>query len=391
MSKTWDNSIISKPGQGVSGRASEPPLPVAIADLTGRTVIVVGANVGLGFECAKHLAGMGPSKLILACRNEVSGKNAVEEIKKETGFASIEFRPLDLGSFASVQVFAQKFVAEIGTLDILIANAAMLPTRYECTLDGHEMGLQVNYLSTALLTLLLLPTMSETGKTSRYKPRIVMVTSQMHSHTTLDDELLNSASILKQISDPDYCKKDRRVPPPLRESSYLIRLASSIIDRRYADTKREFSADIHVDLILTATIGEISIVFGVFFGRSLNDRLSKIGSPIIVNAVDPGRCVSQLIRTLPDTAREQMTMLSHSDGYTTEEGSRSLVYGAVGEAGTEAEETLRGAHLRRGRKTEYGEFVLTSQGEKLQERIWNETMEMLCQVDAHVADALTKS
>ena len=51
--------------------------PVIQADLKGQTVIVVGANTGLGFETAKHFSRMGPSKLILACRNEEKGRDAV--------------------------------------------------------------------------------------------------------------------------------------------------------------------------------------------------------------------------------------------------------------------------------------------------------------------------
>ena len=51
--------------------------PVATADLTGQTVVVVGANTGLGFEAAKHFSRMSPEKLILACRNEERGNAAL--------------------------------------------------------------------------------------------------------------------------------------------------------------------------------------------------------------------------------------------------------------------------------------------------------------------------
>lgn len=55
---------------------------VATADLTGQTVIVTGANIGLGFESAKHFAKMNPAKLILACRSEEKGKAAVESTSR---------------------------------------------------------------------------------------------------------------------------------------------------------------------------------------------------------------------------------------------------------------------------------------------------------------------
>lgn len=52
--------------------------PAVRADLTGKTVVVVGANVGLGFEVAKHFASMNPKRLVLGCRNQAKGQAAVE-------------------------------------------------------------------------------------------------------------------------------------------------------------------------------------------------------------------------------------------------------------------------------------------------------------------------
>ncbi len=51
--------------------------PVVTVDLTGKTVVVIGANIGLGFEASKHFARMNPERLILACRNEEKGKDAL--------------------------------------------------------------------------------------------------------------------------------------------------------------------------------------------------------------------------------------------------------------------------------------------------------------------------
>jgi retinol dehydrogenase-12 len=52
--------------------------PVVHVDLTGKTVVVVGANVGLGFEAAKHFASMNPKRLVLACRSQDKGQAAVQ-------------------------------------------------------------------------------------------------------------------------------------------------------------------------------------------------------------------------------------------------------------------------------------------------------------------------
>ena len=52
--------------------------PVEHVDLTGKTVVVIGANVGLGFEAAKHFASMNPKRLVLGCRSQEKGQAALQ-------------------------------------------------------------------------------------------------------------------------------------------------------------------------------------------------------------------------------------------------------------------------------------------------------------------------
>jgi NAD(P)-dependent dehydrogenase (short-subunit alcohol dehydrogenase family) len=58
-----------------------PVPPLCRADLTGKTVIVIGANTGIGFEAAKHFASMNPRKLVLGCRSEKKGHDAVQGLE----------------------------------------------------------------------------------------------------------------------------------------------------------------------------------------------------------------------------------------------------------------------------------------------------------------------
>lgn len=126
-------------------------------DLSGKTVIVVGANSGIGYETAKHLAYMGPGKLILACRDNERGDAAAEReslisftfsnlgsrflnnnlgMMRETHCNNIEMWLLDLGNFESVNSFVDRVESEkLPRIDLLIENAAVLPTE---TLDGTQ-------------------------------------------------------------------------------------------------------------------------------------------------------------------------------------------------------------------------------------------------------------
>ncbi|CAK5283316.1 unnamed protein product, partial [Mycena citricolor] len=82
---------------------------VVIPDLAGKTVVVIEANTGLGFEAAEHFARMGPGKLILGCRSEARGSAALEKLKQDTGYATAKLWIIDLADFASVTLFADRF------------------------------------------------------------------------------------------------------------------------------------------------------------------------------------------------------------------------------------------------------------------------------------------
>lgn len=124
------------------------------ADLAGRTVVVTGANAGLGFEAAKYLAGMQPERLVLVCRSMSKGEEAISgrcsylsqdhsvmspwpDIKAATGFTA-ETLPMDMSDFASISAFATAFEEKYDRLDILLCNAGVHPFHYEATKDGWE-------------------------------------------------------------------------------------------------------------------------------------------------------------------------------------------------------------------------------------------------------------
>ncbi|PYH76769.1 NAD(P)-binding protein [Aspergillus uvarum CBS 121591] len=138
-------------------------IPTVSTDLRGQVAIVTGANVGLGLACARQLLALQLSRLILAVRSPPKGEVAARELRAAFPAAHVEVWPLDMASYASIQAFVSRCRIELGRVDIAILNAGLALKRYQPTTNNpglaREITLQVNFLSTALLALLLLPSL----------------------------------------------------------------------------------------------------------------------------------------------------------------------------------------------------------------------------------------
>ena len=141
--------------------------------LLNKTVIITGANTGIGRETAIDLAKR-QATVIIGCRNPEKGRHAEEEIRKLSGSDKVFYRHLDLASLTSVHQFAEQITQEEPQVDILINNAGVynFGSPYEKTEDGFEMHFGVNYLGHFLLTNLLLDSLK-----SSPSARIISVTS----------------------------------------------------------------------------------------------------------------------------------------------------------------------------------------------------------------------
>ncbi len=126
-----------------------------IPDLTGKTIVVTGANSGLGFECAKTFAQKGAT-VMLTARNPDKGERAKAEILAAHPAAKLDLMPLDVGNLAAVRNFAAAFKAKYKRLDMLLNNAGVMAIPRQETADGFEMQLGVNHLGHFALTGLLL-------------------------------------------------------------------------------------------------------------------------------------------------------------------------------------------------------------------------------------------
>src|ERR1700724_1782406 len=145
----------------------------SIHDMTGRSVIVTGANSGIGRAAAHALAGAG-AHVVPAVRNLEKGRAAAAAMPGET-----EVRPLDLASLDSIRGFAAGWDGEIG---LLINNAGVMVPPLTRTADGFELQFGTNHLGHFALTNLLL---------GRVTGRVVTVSSTGHRVGSIDFDDLN--------------------------------------------------------------------------------------------------------------------------------------------------------------------------------------------------------
>ncbi|XP_068126239.1 dehydrogenase/reductase SDR family member 13 [Hyperolius riggenbachi] len=151
--------------------------------LQGKTVIVTGANVGIGKMTALGMAKRG-ARVILACRNQETAEAAAYDIRRLSGNNEVLFMKLDLASIASIKSFCKTFLSSEPRLDILINNAGIEAKGR--TEDGFNMVFGVNHLGHFLLTHLLLDRLKKCAPS-----RIVVVASNAHVAGSINFNNLN--------------------------------------------------------------------------------------------------------------------------------------------------------------------------------------------------------
>lgn len=154
---------------------NKPKPDWSLADMPsqkGRVALITGGTSGMGFEDAKALAAAG-AKVVIAARNPQRGREAVENIKKETPDAEVQFEAMDLADHSSVTALVKRLNESLPKLDILINNAAIMaiPERGENN-AGLESQFAINYAGHFTLTAELLPLLRKSNS-----PRVVTLGS----------------------------------------------------------------------------------------------------------------------------------------------------------------------------------------------------------------------
>ncbi len=162
-------------------------------DLSDKTILITGANSGIGKEAALQVAARG-ARVVMVCRNRERGEPAQAAIKAQSGNDNVELMTADFESQRQIRALADEYLRTHDRLDVLVNNAGLyLSTRQE-TEDGIEATWAVNHLAPFLLTNLLLDVIKASAPA-----RIVTVSSDVHRSGKIDFEDLGMAQKYRWI------------------------------------------------------------------------------------------------------------------------------------------------------------------------------------------------
>ncbi|KAL8717199.1 MAG: hypothetical protein Q9225_005534 [Loekoesia sp. 1 TL-2023] len=305
------------------------PLPSeeCFGSLVGKVAIVTGANQGLGFEASKQLLKLGLSHLVVAVRSVDKGKAAAAKLAAANSSAKIDVWALDMESYDSVQAFVRKCDTELSRIEYTVLNAGVAPMKFnKVRSTGHETAVQVNHLSTVLLTILLLPVLK--AKSTRQDPARVTVVNSVTAH---------------------LCKFPNRAQRPLLPSFDDPKNPPWDSQERYG----------------------VSKLLPQLFLVQLTECVKS--DAVIINMVDPGLTKgTSLGRDASGVVLLMSKIFFGVAGRTVDRGAATYVDALLGH-GKEA----HGCFLMNTEIAPLATFYYTSDGEMAKQQIWDETMKEL--------------
>jgi retinol dehydrogenase-14 len=148
--------------------------------VTGKIVLITGANSGIGFEAAVSMARMG-ADIVMVARNRQKAEAAIVAARERSGSGRFSLMLCDMSSMSDVRRLAAEVLATIPRLDVLVNNAGSVNDVRRITGEGLEQTFAANYLGHFLLTHLLLPLLRSSAPS-----RVVNVSSIGHGHGDMD-------------------------------------------------------------------------------------------------------------------------------------------------------------------------------------------------------------
>ncbi|KAH8889178.1 NAD(P)-binding protein [Thozetella sp. PMI_491] len=294
-------------------------------DLSGQIAIITGGTSGLGHHCAHHLLSLKLSRLILAVRSQEKGESVADKLRLAYPAANVDVWLLEMTSYESIQAFCQRAETELSRLDFAILNAGVDGLDFTLCDTGHSRIFQVNYLSTFLLAILMLPVSKMKAPVG--KPgRITIVSSATARWAKLPDR--DKRPLLAPFDDPEIQK-------------------AWPIGEQYSSSKM---------------LGHL------FFARMI-EYLDP--NDVIVNLVEPGLCRgTDVHRDLPGAASAFMKCVKALLGRDARDGAWTYVDAAV----VKGKES-HGCFCEDWEIRAFTPLVYLPEGKPIMDALWEETLE----------------
>ncbi|KAH8664654.1 hypothetical protein BX600DRAFT_498400 [Xylariales sp. PMI_506] len=306
----------------------QKPLPLGTT-LEGQTMIVTGSNGGIGLEACRQFLALKLSRLILAVRSSEKGEAAAAGLRKQFPKTDVQLWKLDMADYTSITAFAKRCDVELDRVDAIILNAGLINELYTVVEStGHEEVVQVNYLSTMLLAVLVLPVLKK-KKPSSSKPSTLCIVS----------------------SDAAY-------GAPVNKNGPIL---------SYFDDRNNFTP-----------MGQYSSskLLQVLFITKLATLVSS--DDVVLNMVNPGFTANTSLGEEFSSMLTRLifTLLRFLLGRSTETGASTLVDAVVSRA-----QESHGSFLSDWAIKPYPSILYTPEGAEIRERLWEETLEELSFAD----------
>lgn len=357
------------------------PPPTAIAN---KTCIVSGASSGLGLAAAQHLVALGAARVILAVRNLAAGDAARVAIEAATGRSGlVDVWHLDLGDWACVREFVARVERELGSLDVLLANAGVMRREWGVLAgegETEEESVGVNVVGTFLLGLALVPAMRKASGGAVWS----VVTSELHAFARFEERgTIVERGVFEALRREEGADMaDRYVLPSCLLSSGRTGACGAISVR--SRSGRVLTRVWYDDRYNVTKLLQVLLVRAI--APRLQSGADDTAPVIVLNAVNPGFCHSELRRDITKVSvvghlvRAVELVLCRS----AEVGARTLVTGVA--AGADS----HGEYMSDGMIVAPSAFAFSEEGRDVGEWVWCELREMLEVIMPGVTDVVRK-